>query len=91
MFGNLYLTSDPRLTAIWGADSIIFIPAGLGCSTGLGEPYFGAGEAILVVFIGPAVPYGYYAPVEIIMWSGANVAIAAGQSNGMILTLDVVQ
>jgi len=91
VFGNLYFTSDPRLTAIWGAESIIFIPAGLRCGIGVGEPYFGVGEAILVIYIGPAVPGGYYAPVEIIMWSGANVAVAAGQMNGMVLKLDNVQ
>jgi hypothetical protein len=91
VFGNLYFTADPRLTAIWGADSIIFMPAGLRCGTGYGEPYFGVGEAIFVIYIGPAVSSGYYAPVEIIMWSGANVSIAAGQSEGMILRLDNVQ
>ena len=91
VFGNLYLTSDPRLTAIWGADSIIFIPAGLRCGTGVGDTIFGVGEAIFVIYIGSSVPVGYFAPVDIIMWSGANVSIAAGQSNGMILSLDNVQ
>jgi hypothetical protein len=90
LFGNLYFTSDPRLTAFWGADTIIFIPAGMRCGTGMGDALFGVGEAILVIYIGPQVPAGYFAPVDVIEWSGGNVAIAAGLS-GMLLSLDAIQ
>ena len=90
VFGNLYVTSDPRLTAIWGVDTIIFIPAGLRCGTGLGDTIFGVGEAIIIVYIGPLVPARYFAPVDVIMWSGANDAIFSGL-NGMLLRIDPVQ
>jgi hypothetical protein len=87
LFGNLYITTDPRLTAAWGAEYIIFIPAGMRCGTGMGDALFGVGEAILIIYVGPQVPAGYFAPVDVILWSGANIAIAAGQ-NGMLLGLD---
>jgi hypothetical protein len=90
IFGNLYLTTDPILTAAFGANSIIFIPVGLRCGTGVGDIPFGEGEAILIVTIGPQVPTGYFAPVEVLMWSGADTAIEAGV-NGMLLRLDFVQ
>lgn len=90
VFGNLYFTADPVLTAAFGADSIVFIPVGLRCGTGLGDTPFAAGEAILIVTIGPQVPAGYFAPVAVAMWSGASTAISAGL-NGMILRLDPIQ
>ena len=65
-------------------------PVGLRCGTGVGDIPFGEGEAILIVTIGPQVPAGYFAPVEVIMWSGADTAIEAGV-NGMLLRLDFVQ
>jgi hypothetical protein len=87
--GNLYLSTDPRLTAIWGGDAIIFIPAGMICGTAAGVTPFGAGEAILVVYTGPQVPSGYFGSVDALMTSGSNIAISEGM-NGMFLSLSLV-
>lgn len=89
-FGNLYLTTDPRLTAFWGVDAIIFIPAGMVCGTGVGDTPFGAGEAILFIYVGPQVPSGYFSSVDALMVSGSSVAINDGL-NGMFLRLDPIQ
>jgi len=82
--GNLYITTDPKLTTAWGAEYIIFIPAGMGCGDG-----DSLGEAILVIYIGPQVPAGYFAPVDVIKWSGGDVVIAGQDS--MLLSLGAVQ
>lgn len=89
-FGNLYLVSDPRLTAFWGVDAIILIPAGMICGIGAGVTPFGAGEAILIVYIGSQIPNGYFGSADVLMVSGSSVAISEGL-NGMFLRLGQVQ
>jgi hypothetical protein len=86
--GNVYSSMDPRITAIRGADQVIFIPVRFSCSTdGIYPMVFGMGEAVLLIHFGPPAAAGYLAPVDVMPWSGVNTAISSGMG-GLNLMLN---